>query len=56
MAEVQLFIALVEIFSRCYVEPASDGFPDIDSEIHGGLTARPVNYKVKFVQRTDVST
>ncbi|KAI9274022.1 cytochrome P450 [Helicostylum pulchrum] len=56
MAEAQLFVALVEIFSRCYVEPTSDGLPDIDNAIHGGLTARPVNYKVKFVQRTDFST
>lgn len=50
MAEAQLFVALVEILSRCYVEPASDGLPDIDSVIHGGLTARPVNYKIKFVR------
>ncbi|KAI8090424.1 cytochrome P450 [Thamnidium elegans] len=56
LAEAQLFVVLVEIFSRCYVEPTTNGLPDIDSAVHGGLTARPVNYKVKFVQRIDFST
>ncbi|KAI9355505.1 hypothetical protein BD770DRAFT_391109 [Pilaira anomala] len=48
-----MFLAFVQLFARCYIEPTSDGLPDIESAINAGLTTLPVSYKVKFIKRTD---
>ncbi|GAA5808616.1 hypothetical protein MFLAVUS_002008 [Mucor flavus] len=57
MAEAQLFIALIEIFSTCHILPTSeDGLPDTDNAVNGGLTAPPAPYKAMFVKRTDIRT
>lgn len=56
MAEAQLFIALVEIFSTCHILPTSEGLPDTDDAVNGGLTAPPAPFKAKFVKRTDIRT
>ncbi|KAI9274024.1 cytochrome P450 [Helicostylum pulchrum] len=53
LAETEIFLAFVQMFARCYIEPSTDGLPDIDSAVNLGLTAAPVSYKVKFVKRAD---
>ncbi|GAA5798502.1 hypothetical protein HPULCUR_003906 [Helicostylum pulchrum] len=56
LAETEIFAAFVQIFSRCSVEPADDGLPDIESAVNSGLTTAPVRYKVKFIKRTNSLT
>ncbi|KAI8090421.1 cytochrome P450 [Thamnidium elegans] len=51
LAEAEMFIAFVEIFSRCFVEPTSDGQPNINTERVSSLTILPVDYRVKFTKR-----
>lgn len=47
-----MFAALVEILSRCMIEPTvKDGLPDIDGSRHGGIFVLPLPYKVKFTKR-----
>lgn len=55
MAEAELLSSLVQVFSRCYVEPTSAGLPNIVSAVCVGLSTAPISYKVKFVERTDYS-
>lgn len=52
LAEAEMFIAFVEIFSRCFVEPTSDGPPNLNTERVSSLTILPVDYRVKFTKRT----
>lgn len=56
LAETEIFATFVQIFSRCFVEPTSDGLPDIESAVNSGLTTAPVRYKVKFIKRTSSLT
>lgn len=51
LAENEIFSAFVQIYSKCFIEPTSDGFPDIDNAKNTGLTISPVRYKVKFTKR-----
>ncbi|KAI8090417.1 cytochrome P450 [Thamnidium elegans] len=53
LAETEIFSAFVQIYSRCFIEPTSDGFPDIDDARVGSLTIAPVNFKVKFTKRSN---
>lgn len=53
MAEVEIFSAFIQIFSRCSVEPTAGGMPDIEGAENAGLTILPHAYKVKFVRRPD---
>lgn len=52
LAEVEMFVGLIEILSRCTIEPtAKDGLPDINGARHGGISILPLPYKVKFTKR-----
>ncbi|KAG2229318.1 cytochrome P450 [Thamnidium elegans] len=51
LAEVEIFSAFIQIFSRCFVEPTSEGMPDIVGAKNAGLTIWPLPYKVKFTER-----
>lgn len=53
LAEAEMFVAFVEIFSRCFVEPTSDGQPNINTERVSTLTNLPVEYRIKFTKRTE---
>lgn len=53
LAETEIFLAFVQTFARCYIEPSTDGLLDIDSAVNLGLTTAPISYKVKFVKRAD---
>ncbi|GAA5808621.1 hypothetical protein MFLAVUS_002013 [Mucor flavus] len=53
LAETEIFSAFVQIYSRCIIEPTSDGFPDIDGARVGSLTVAPVHFKVKFTKRSN---
>ncbi|GAA5812331.1 hypothetical protein MFLAVUS_005782 [Mucor flavus] len=51
LAEVEIFSAFIQIFSRCSIEPTSEGMPDIVGAKNAGLTIWPLPYKVKFTER-----
>lgn len=53
LAETELFAAFIQIFSRCRIEPTSDGMPDIEGAVSGTLTLMANRYKVKFIKRSD---
>lgn len=53
LAEVEIFIAFVELLARCFIEPAASGMPDIGGAKNAGLTLMPIPYKVKFTKRAD---
>lgn len=47
-----MFMAFVEIFSRCYVEPFDNKMPNIHDKLSGALTVFPKSYQVKFIERS----
>lgn len=44
LAETEIFSAFVQIYSRCMIEPTSNGFPDIGGARVGSLTITPVHF------------
>lgn len=52
LAETEMFMAFVEIFSRCYVEPVGNKMPNIHDKLSGALTVFPKSYQVKFIKRS----
>ncbi|KAG2196313.1 hypothetical protein INT47_009308 [Mucor saturninus] len=53
LAEIEIFQAFTQLFSRCFVEPTDAGMPDIVGAENAGLTILPIPYKVKFIKRSD---
>ncbi|KAL0097279.1 cytochrome P450 [Phycomyces blakesleeanus] len=58
MAESEIFNLCTRILARCNVEPAlnKDGtpaYPNLDKVVTMGIVSLPVEYKVRFVPRTD---
>lgn len=54
LAEIEIFQAFIQLFSRCIVEPTENaGMPDIVGAENAGLTISPIPYKVKFTKRAD---
>lgn len=53
LAEIEIFQAFTQLFSRCFVEPTDAGMPDIVGAENAGLTLLPIPYKVKFIKRSD---
>ncbi|KAI7873245.1 cytochrome P450 [Mucor mucedo] len=56
MAEVELFMAFVQVITRCTIEPVRDidgkeHFPDIENSIIKGLILSPVPHKLNFIER-----
>ncbi|KAL9552676.1 hypothetical protein PS6_004353 [Mucor atramentarius] len=54
LAEVEIFFAFVQVFARCFIEPAVPGeYPNIEGGRDAGLTVLPLAYNVKFTRRPD---
>ncbi|KAI9274021.1 cytochrome P450 [Helicostylum pulchrum] len=53
-AEAEVFSAFIQVFSECYIEPASEIFPDLDSGVNLGIAVSPVSYKVKLIKRESI--
>ncbi|KAG2204138.1 hypothetical protein INT47_011621 [Mucor saturninus] len=56
MAEVEFFTSLIQILSKCTIEPVRDAngkeqLPDINNPVNSGLVLLPISYKVNFVER-----
>ncbi|EPB82552.1 hypothetical protein HMPREF1544_10714 [Mucor circinelloides 1006PhL] len=54
LAEVEIFFAFVQVFARCFIEPAVPGeYPNLEGGRDAGLTVLPLAYNVKFTRRPD---
>ncbi|GAA5795468.1 hypothetical protein HPULCUR_000826 [Helicostylum pulchrum] len=51
LAETEMFMAFIAIFSTCYVEPNNNQMPNIHDKLSGALTICPKSYQVKFIKR-----
>lgn len=53
LAEVEMFLALVQILARCSIEPPKEGMPNIEDARNVGLNVVPPPCKFRFVKRHD---
>ncbi|KAG2214325.1 hypothetical protein INT47_000881 [Mucor saturninus] len=52
IADVEMFSAFVQIYSKCLIEPY-DRMPDIEGAVNAGLVLAPHPFKVKFTKRSE---
>ncbi|KAI7891882.1 cytochrome P450 [Mucor mucedo] len=53
LAEVEMFLAFVQILATCTIEPPKEGMPDINEARNVGLNVVPPPCKLRFVKRHD---